>query len=406
MKRVMFAGAYGIQSQGDDAPLLVMARMLRERTGPIDGIVVSRPPGGAEYGAYGLRSLPNFEYASKADSIGKWFRGFNPDDDKEDLITLEQELSSCDLLVLGAGNALVDLSIDILRGPVPYFMVLTLMAKASGVPVLWYGLSVGPLQTPMGRKYARLCLDMASAVTVRDIPSTRVARKIGYTGVCEVLPDPVLGLPAPASKPASPRALKWWSKAHAQGKGVAAVSVRGLPAGCMPHEDWVHSMAAVLDTLHEKHGLCPLFIPQCTYSHGGPLEDDRTVADQIVAAMRHGRQAVSVADQLDVEETLSLYAGAQLGLCTRLHGVVFASMNGVPVVAFGYNPKVAGFMDWLGQKNNVVPVHTADTELWLHLTQQAIAKTESERKSVLEHIEQGRQQVERYGDIASTLLTP
>ncbi len=405
MKRVMFAGAYGIQSQGDDAPLLVMARMLREKIGPFDGVVVSRPPGGAEYSAYGLRSVPNFEYASKADSLGKWFRGFNPDDDKADLVALEQVLASSDLLVLGAGNALIDLSIDILRGPVPYFLILTLMAKASGVPILWYGLSIGPLHTMMGQKYARLCLDMASAVTVRDTSSVSVAQKIHYDGMCEVLPDPVLGLPTPAAEPTSPRAQAWWNKAHTQKRGVVAVSLRWLPAGCMSHEDWVHSMATVLDTLYEKHDLCPLFIPQCTYQHGGPLEDDRTIAEQVSAAMRHDDQAVIITDQLDVEETLSLYAKARLGLCTRLHGVVFASMNGVPVVAFGYNPKVAGFMEWLGQKNAVVPVLAAAPDNWLRLAEAALGKSNLEMNTILERIEQGRRQVARYGDIAATLVT-
>ena len=404
MKRIVFAGAYGIQSQGDDAPLLVMTSMLRETYGQFDGVVVSRPPGGAEYSALGLRSVANFEYATKAESLGKWFRGFNPEDDRTDLLKLESEIAGSDLLVLGAGNALVDQCFDLLRGPVPYFLALTLMARMSGVPVMWYGLSIGPLRTPMGRKYARLCLDLAASVTVRDAKSVVVARDIGYQGSCKQLPDPVLGLTAPASTPCSPKVLAWWRQAHDTSADVVAVSVRALPPGCMSHEEWVGQMAALLDTLHELHGLRPLFIPQCTYSHGGPLEDDRVVAEQVVAAMKHGDCAVQVKEHLSVDECLSLYAGARLALCTRLHGVVFAAMNGIPVVAFGYHPKVEEFMHWLKQPEQIVPLETPDIEHWLGCAGKALAMEQADRRRMIERVKEGRNQVQEYGRIASALL--
>lgn len=404
MKRIIFAGAYGIQSQGDDAPLVVLARMLRERVGDFDGVVVSRPPGGAEYGALGLRSVPNFEYATKAESLGKWFRGFNPQDDRTDLRALENEISGGDLLVLGAGNALVDQSIGLLHGPVPYFLALTLMARMSGVPILWYGLSIGPLNTALGKKYGRLCLDLAAAVTVRDARSLAVAKEIGHQGPCVQLPDPVLGLPAPGPAPVSALALEPWRKAHGQAGGVVAVSVRALPPGCMAHAAWVAGMAALLDELHDRHGLRPLFIPQCTYPHGGPLEDDRAMAMQVANAMRHRACAVLVERQLGVEECLSLYAGAQIALCTRLHGVVFAAMNGTPVVAFGYHPKLAGFMDWLGQPERLVSVQGPGAQNWLATAEAALQTSASQRHAMLARIEEGRRQVEGYGDLAAMLL--
>ena len=124
-RKICFAGAYGIRSQGDDAALVVLIEELRHRIGSFEGVVIARHASEDHYSRYGLRSVQNMEYDSKAESEGKWFRGFNPSDEKEDLCMLQNELATSDLLVLGAGNFLIDYSIDLLKGPIPYLLLLT-----------------------------------------------------------------------------------------------------------------------------------------------------------------------------------------------------------------------------------------------------------------------------------------
>ena len=65
MKKIIFDGAYGITSFGDDVPLIVMAKYLREKLGEIDAVVVNRHPEEGAYDAYGVRSVAGIEYASK-----------------------------------------------------------------------------------------------------------------------------------------------------------------------------------------------------------------------------------------------------------------------------------------------------------------------------------------------------
>ena len=59
-------------------------------------------------------------------------------------------------MIVGAGNFLVDYSIDILKGPVPIFLILSLMAKMAGTQIFWFGISVGPLNTRLGKKMSFL----------------------------------------------------------------------------------------------------------------------------------------------------------------------------------------------------------------------------------------------------------
>jgi len=182
MVKVIFAGAYGIHSQGDDAALITLVEGLRQRIGAFDGVVIARHYREDAYAPWELRSIQNLEYEHKSESVGKWFHGFNHGDDRSHLQQLQDEIATSDLLILGAGNFLVDKTIDLLRGPIPYFFVLTLMAKMAKTPVMWFGISIGPFRTDYGRNLSRLAADLADVITVRDTQSSIELQQLGYDG--------------------------------------------------------------------------------------------------------------------------------------------------------------------------------------------------------------------------------
>lgn len=346
MKKIIFDGAYGIKSFGDDAPLIVMAKFLRKKLGEIDAVVVNRHPEEGAYDDYGIRSIAGVEYESKEESIGKWFRGLNVDDEHDDLCALFSEVESSDLLVLGAGNFLVDYTIDILKGPVPRFLLMSLMAQMAGVPIFWYGISVGPLTTKMGRDMARLAARFASCITVRDEKSVGELRDLGIMSKIHQLPDVVYGFDCP---PAG-HALKFsaYREAHSKGRKVIAISLRALPGGIgLSTDDYMRLMAQLCDGLVEKYGVNILFVPQCIYTHGNSIEDDRNIAKVVMALTIRKDHLFSVNEDMDAYDCLSLYEGAFAAVCTRLHGCVFSVKNGVPTIGLNYNPKVSEFFRWI-----------------------------------------------------------
>lgn len=401
--KIIFAGAYGIRSQGDDAALVVMAEGLRRRIPNLEGAVVCRHAEQDLYAPYGLQSLPNFEYSTKVESLGKWFRGFNFSDDRTDLCRLQQEIAQSDLLVLGAGNALVDYAIDLLRGPIPYFVILTLMAKMTGTPVMWFGISVGPLHTDYGRNLTRLAAQLADVITVRDERSIGELRGLGWHGDLTRLPDPVLGLRPVAGMGQHPVKLQ-----ALQCSGpLIAVSVRALPDSSeLTFNDYLAAMAEVCDRLAEASGASLLFVPQCTYTRGNSLEDDRRVAAEVVARMTRREAAFVVTDHLSVAETIALYSGATAALCTRLHGSVSAAIEGVPAVALSYNPKVSEFMQWLGCGRQVVEPGQFTVEAILGKLDNVRRNRETLAAQIVVRIVEGREQVERYVDLAAAAMRP
>jgi polysaccharide pyruvyl transferase WcaK-like protein len=401
-RKAIFAGAYGIRSQGDDAALLVMIESLRRRYPDLQGTVICRHAEQDLYAEHGLRSLPNFEYATREQSLGKWFRGFNIQDDRSDLCHLQQEIAQSDLLVLGAGNALVDYTIDLLRGPIPYFVILTLMAKMTGTPVMWFGISVGPLRTEYGRNLTRLAAQLADVITVRDERSIGELRDLGWRGDVTCLPDPVLGLRA-AGASIEPHPIKQQALNH--GGPLIAVSVRAIPdSPQLSCANYLAGVAAVCDRLIEERGASLLFVPQCTYTHGNPLDDDRKVAAEVVGRMSHATSAFVVTDDLGVQQTAALYAGAEAALCTRLHGNVSAAIEGVPTVALSYNPKVASFMQWLGCADQVVEPDIFTADIVSDKLEQVLKNRSRLTARMMPRIFEGRQQVERYADLAAQAM--
>ncbi|MBI2353860.1 MAG: polysaccharide pyruvyl transferase family protein [Deltaproteobacteria bacterium] len=402
-KKVVFAGAYGIQSQGDDAALVVMYKELCQYFPGLEGVVVCRHAGEDLYAPYGMRSVPNFEYASKSESVGKWFQGFNFSDDRTNLCRLYREICESNLLVLGAGNALVDYSIDLLRGPIPYFVILTLMAHMAGTPVMWFGISVGPLRTDYGRDLTRMAARLANIITVRDERSIDELRGLDFNGEITLLPDPVLGLePVGAGDPKQQRII---AEANNRGGPLVALSVRNIPDSPeLSSNHYLDVMATVCDRLAAEKKATLLFVPQCTYSHGNPLEDDRQVAVEVVRRMKMSDNALVVQDHLSIRETQGLYAGASVALCTRLHGNVCAAIEGVPTVAVSYNPKVASFMQWLGCPELVVtPAIFSINQLMARLDH-----VFEERDQLAQHMRrrtaEGRHQIGEYVTLAAKAM--
>jgi polysaccharide pyruvyl transferase WcaK-like protein len=403
MKKVVFGGAYGLNSAGDDVALLSLYYGIKEIMEKIECVVLSRHASNDCYKKYGINSIQNMEYQSKAESQGKWFYGFNYNDDRKGLKSIYNQIATSDLLVLGAGNFLADYAIDLLRGPIPYLYILTTMAKMAQVPIMWYGISAGPVRSEYGKRLSLLTADMANVITVRDLNSRELIKSIGYEGEIIVLPDPVLGLPLPGEL--SPINLRVWRQAHSMSDIVIAVSVRGIKMHTeRVYEEYLKTIAAACDYFIETLGAVVIFIPQCCYSHGNPDEDDREVARQVKTHMKYPEQTVLVEQVLGVEECLGLYQGSTFALCTRLHGNVFAAMNGVPSIAVGYNPKVKNFMTWLGKPQLLLNLDELDTSLIVSKAEYIIKNRGQLNQEILNRVREGREQVQQYAYIACGLL--
>ena len=87
-----------------------------------------------------------------------------------------REVEGLDLFVLGGGGILYDRDVE------AYLREVSL-AHETGVPVMVYAVSAGPLEEPSSRDLVREHLERAAVVTVRDRQGQRLLEEIGRAHV-------------------------------------------------------------------------------------------------------------------------------------------------------------------------------------------------------------------------------
>ncbi len=152
--RIGISGSYGGMNLGDEAILEGILGELRTSV-PAEITVFSRNPADT-------LARHKVERAINARALTR----------KEITPTIRE----LDLLVLGGGGILFD-------GEAEAYLREVLIAQESGVPVMVYAVSAGPLTTHTSRRAVRDALNASSAIkiTVRDRQGVRLLEDVGVT---------------------------------------------------------------------------------------------------------------------------------------------------------------------------------------------------------------------------------
>lgn len=398
-RTVLFAGAYGVCNAGDDLPLIVMRREL-ERLAPeidFDFRALARFPADWEQARYGVRMVRNLEFATRADSAGKWFRGLNAGDSPWPLLRLRAEFERADLVVLGAGNWITDLALDLFRGPIPLLALYVFLAQLHRVPVMLYGLSSIQLRRVWAQDLTTWVVRTVDVATVRDRETFDHLSALAERDDIEQLPDPALGGrpdPLADAQAVLRRALPDAGRAR-----PIAVGVRALDR-VLPEREWNRVREALLEacrSLLEHHPI--VFVPQCTH----PESDDRVEAAWYAERLGSSRVGL-VEERLHPEALMAVYAECSLMIAIRLHAAVFAVTVGTPTLAIDYLPKVGSFMEGLGLEADCLDPATISGPALVRRAQELIVRPEPAREALAHRVAEKRARVRCYAERALGLL--
>ncbi len=299
----VISGYYGYDNLGDDAILLAISRQLSNLKRPVRLTVLSRDPKKTA-ARFGLKTAARF----------------SP-------LAVYRALRRSDLLISGGGSLLQDrTSARSLR----YYAGVIRLAQRMKKPVILLSNGIGPLDSRGSRELVRKCVSECALVTLRDGDSQKLLRDIGVDREdVTVTADPAFSLTA---GPGGREILR--DLGVPENRPLLGVSVRRV-AGVSGDPG---AFAALCDRLSRETGAAVVFLVMQEPS-------DEEYSREIRQRMEE--EAWIAAANGDPETMLGIIDCMDVLVSMRLHTIIFAAKQRVPVVGCVYDPKVESFLKLL-----------------------------------------------------------
>lgn len=307
---ILICGSYGLGNTGDESILKAILREVRAVAGNENLIVLSRNP--AETAAcHGVKTLHMFDISSVLKAMDR-----------------------ARLYINGGGSLIQDATS---RRSLWYYLFTLYAAKRRGCKVLMYGCGIGPVTRFGDAALVRRVLNHSvDAITLREDSSLEELKRFG---VCQpeivLAADLVLSLQPADEKDTDALMAGLGLDPNGSYLGICLRTWRGF-------EDKVPVIADTVRYARERYGLTPVFL---SVNH----IDDGYAADMVTEHLE-GIPVCVLRESLSSELMLGLTSRMQAVISMRLHGLVFAVGQGVPPVGIIYDPKVRGFLAYMGQK--------------------------------------------------------
>ncbi len=324
MRLLAFGGWYGSGNVGDDAILMGLRRILTEAAPGSRLVALSSDPAQTE-------RVCGVEAARLLNPRG-----------------LPRHAAEYKRLFSGVDGVLV-------TGGTPFYdwdhasrLMHWGLALGSRKPVVCFGVGAKDVSSLHGRALIASLLMRSARVSARDRVSQRrlealSGRAVSLTGDSALFLDPAprnstynllsevgLSLDRPLVV-VCPRFLSRDNRRHYHDP-VSDERIASIRLG----------LACLADTLLEE-GYRVLFVPL----HGAEGDDDLREIGAIRASMRR-RDSESLSFVPSPQVAASLLGSARLVVGLRLHSLIIAASQGVPVVSVGYDEKIAAFLDLAG----------------------------------------------------------
>lgn len=333
--RIVLSGYYGFNNSGDEAVLLSILTAL-ERAGSeagmaIEPVVLSGDPETTTR-LYGVQAVHRMKPGALLSAI-----------------------RSSDGLISGGGSLLQDATSS---KTIPYYLGVLKLAQWFRKPTFIYSQGVGPVNRESFYPYIRYVFSHAAYVSVRDRESAELLMRMGIgQDNIHIVPDPVMGLRLPASKdeeseldhgkgfdeagrPYVGVSLRFWNQDRSDMDSIADmllqlsrmqnVHLRFLPFhGASDEEASRYVMKKLENEVPEVEGLSGN--PSANAAEAGSVMS-------LCAPLEHPQAMLREVSQCRV----------LVGM--RLHSLIYAASQEVPLAGISYDPKIDQFLHRLHEE--------------------------------------------------------
>ena len=307
---VVICGAYGRGNAGDDAILEAILQEMRALDPDMPITVLTKDPKATRL-TYRVRTAGRM-----------------------DVLTWKKAMRHAGLYINGGGSLIQDVTS---RRSLWFYLHNIQAAHKAGCKVQMYGCGIGPVLREQHRKLAASVLNASvDVITLREPDSLKELQSMGVTKP-EILltADPALTLPAASEDEIDSVLLRAGIPTHGKYLCFALRNWKGF-------EDKAPLFAQAAKYAYETYGLTPVFA--AVEKHLDPVAgrlaaagldiphyflDDAGSAGTIIGALSRMQAVVSM----------------------RLHALIFAAGQGIPLAGVVYDLKVSAFLRYIGQEN-------------------------------------------------------
>ena len=302
----VICGAYGKGNAGDDAILVCMIRQLRQQDPDLPITVMTRQP----------RQTAMLTGVSTVHIFNTLAAG--------------RVMRKSQLYISGGGSLIQNVTSN---RSLSYYLYSIRQAKKAGCKVMMYGCGIGPVTGEKSRRRsAQVLEENVDLIALRDPESLETLRSFGVHGPeIRITADPALLMEGDSAA-----AERYLEQNGLNPAGQYSLFVLRPWDGT---QEKLSAICAAADYGWEKYGLAPLF-----YS----LEPSR---DEEITRAAAAMVKAPCRCLPPIEEGAALCGlMGRMGLVVsmRLHALVFACARQTRVAAISYDPKVSGFMNYLG----------------------------------------------------------
>ncbi|MCA0757520.1 polysaccharide pyruvyl transferase CsaB [Paenibacillus sp. N4] len=317
VRRIVISGYYGFRNSGDEAVLRSILLALEEQGKAqgirIEPVVLSADPAWTT-SMYGVESV----------------RRMHPSD-------LLRTLRGCDGLISGGGSLLQDATGSL---TIPYYTGIIKLAQWLGKPTFIYSQGIGPVNKRAMDPLIRSAMKRSAYVSVRDNESAALLARIGVPhDRIEVVPDPVMGLPLPSGSAAAGSALAL----RAEEPPLVGVSLRRWRNDGADLARAAEALVALSKRMPVRLRFLPFHTPS-------DAETSEQVLERLRGRLGGGSSAELVAPGDDPQQMLLEVSRCDALFGMRLHALIYAANQMVPMLGLSYDPKIDQFLLRLGIK--------------------------------------------------------
>lgn len=303
-KRILLSGYYGFNNSGDDAILKAIVKDLKRADESLEIIALSNNPKLTE-DVYEIKAVNRFR-----------------------IIEVIKAIKRCDLFISGGGSLLQDVTST---RSILYYLALMEIALLLRKPVMVYANGIGPINRKMNRVLTRMILNRVDYITLRDEDSKAFLQELGVTNEnIIVTADPVFTLEASESN----RIDQIFAiEGIPLDKPLVGISIRKW----VKEENLIDNLSKTIEYMISRYSVNVVLIPM-------HYPEDLLISQHLLERV-NVKGCYLISNRYGVEEIIGIIKRTRFIIAMRLHSLIYAAVQNIPMIGIVYDPKIKSFLD-------------------------------------------------------------